>query len=58
MYEVSPERGYDTRGGTSAAGPLERALEVADVAFGDDGAELGVHGSGLSLDDTVKLRMD
>src|ERR1700744_2778891 len=59
MYEVSPERGCDTRaGGSVAAGAREGALEITDVGLGDDGAELGVHGSGLSFDDTVRLRMN
>src|ERR1700744_1905779 len=49
MYDVAPERGYDTRGGADAAGAVQGALEIADVTFGDDGGELGVHGSGLSF---------
>src|ERR1700729_1077425 len=59
MYEVSPERGCDSRnvmlGATRA---LDRALEVAGVALGDDGGELGMHGPGLPVADTVHLRVD
>jgi hypothetical protein len=59
MYEVSPERGYESRTDpTAGAGTLEGALEIPGVALGDDGAELGVHGSGLSFVGTVHLRMD
>jgi hypothetical protein len=59
MYEVSPERGCDTSAErTVAAGALHGALEVAGVAFGDDGAELGVHVCRLSFVGTVDLRMN
>jgi hypothetical protein len=60
MYEVSPERGCESRADPVAAnaGALERALEIPLVALGDDGAELVVHGACLSMVDTVHLRMD
>jgi hypothetical protein len=36
---------------------LEGALEIPGVALGDDGSELGMHGPGLLIVDTVHLRM-
>jgi hypothetical protein len=58
MYEVSPDRGYELRDAAAvAARALEGALEIAGVALGDDGSELGVHGPGLLIVDTVHLRM-
>ncbi len=58
MYEVSPERGYDSLAGAAvAAVALGREAETLVPALGDDGAELGVHGAGLSIVDTVHLRM-
>jgi hypothetical protein len=59
MYEVSPERGYDSPAGAAvAAGAPGRELEILVPALGDDGAELGVHGAGLSIVDTVHRTMD
>jgi hypothetical protein len=62
MYEVSPERGYKSPTGAAdaagAAGALCRELDLSALALGDDGAELGVHGSCLSFVDTVHHRID
>ncbi|MGH2893829.1 MAG: hypothetical protein ACRDPM_11290 [Solirubrobacteraceae bacterium] len=59
MYEVSPERGCESRAGAAdAAGALTRELEIPAPAVGDDGAELVVHGVCLSFVDTVHLRVD
>jgi hypothetical protein len=59
MYEVSPERGCESRQGAAvSARTLDGELEIAGVALGDDRAELGVHGLGLPIVDTVYLRMD
>jgi hypothetical protein len=59
MYEVSPERGCESRAGASdPPGALSRELEIPASALGDDGAELMVHGACLSIGDTVHLRMD
>jgi hypothetical protein len=58
MYEVSPERGYNSLAGAAvAACALGREPEILVPTLGDDGAELGVHGAGLSIVDTVHLRM-
>jgi hypothetical protein len=61
MYEVSPERGYESPG--PALAPLSAAAlsgepEVLGPALGHDRAELGVHFSVLSLADTVPSRMN
>jgi hypothetical protein len=37
---------------------LGRELEFPVPALGDDGAELGVHGAGLSVVDIVGLTVD
>jgi hypothetical protein len=58
MYEVSPERGYESLAGAAVAAVTPgRGPEILVPALGDDGAELGVHDAGLSIVDTVHLRM-
>jgi hypothetical protein len=59
MYEVSPERGYESLAGAAVAAVApRREPEILVPAVGDDGAELGVHGAGLSIVDTVHVRVD
>jgi hypothetical protein len=59
MHEVSPERGYESPAGVAVAAVApRRELEILAPALGDDGAELGVHGSGLSIVDTVHVSLD
>jgi hypothetical protein len=59
MYEVSRERGYESPAGAAVAAVApRRELEILVPALGDDGAELGMHGPGLSIVDTVDLILD